>query len=228
MSESFVARHRISGDTVFLKRVMQSDKWDAAALERELRIYEKLQRFESNAILAVRDVSRAGGYITLVTELADGGDLADHVEEQPAGCLTPKETKAIALEVGTAIQALHESDIIHRDLKPENILRSGGAWKLTDFGIAKNLVRLQTLQTFQMAGTPGYTAPEQFDGAEARASADIYSFGKIITFLLIGLTDADQIRFPSWRRVVQRCLARDPDQRSSLAAILTEIEAIAV
>src|SRR5690606_1848735 len=51
MSEAYVARHIPTADSVFIKRVVRNDRWDAVALQRELQIYEKLLRSGSDAVL---------------------------------------------------------------------------------------------------------------------------------------------------------------------------------
>lgn len=116
-------------------------------------------------------------YVAIVTELANGGDLQAHVEARGNGRGLPvQEAKQISLSIAAALKELHDHDIVHRDLKPANVLSVSDRWKLTDFGISKNLSRMVTRKTFQQFGTLGYAAPEQFQGVEARPSADIYLF----------------------------------------------------
>jgi tetratricopeptide (TPR) repeat protein len=94
--------------------------------------------------------------------------------------------------------------IVHRDLKPDNILVSQGRLaKITDFGLAlvaqsANLDladddaadHLTTHQHTQRAGgavgTPPYMPPEQWQGGNIDARADIYAVGCILYELLTG------------------------------------------
>jgi eukaryotic-like serine/threonine-protein kinase len=75
-------------------------------------------------------------------------------------------------------------------------------------------------------GTPGYAAPEQFQGVEARPSADLYSLGKLLVFLLTGQTDIDYVRFSAWRELIARCVRQDPAQRPSIAAVIEELSGL--
>jgi ATP-dependent Lon protease len=226
MAEAYVARDRRSGERVFLKRVRQNSA-NKDALEREMRIYEKLMRINTTHILRVLDFIRDDEYFALVTEFADGGDLQTHVEARGNGSgIGVGEAKEIALSVAAAFQEFHDHDIVHRDLKPENVLSQHGCWKLADFGISKNLSRLITQKTFQRYGTLGYAAPEQFQGVEARPSADVYSLGKIMVFLLTGQTDVDHVPFSAWRDLITRCIRQDPQQRPVIAEVIEEIAAM--
>jgi serine/threonine-protein kinase len=226
MAEAYVARHRESGQRVFLKRVRQRSA-DRDALEREMRIYDKLMRISTPHVLKVLDFIRDDEYVALVTEYADGGDLQMHVEARGNGRGLPvDEAKEIALSVATALREIHAHDIVHRDLKPENVLCSGNRWKLADFGISKNLSRLVTQKTFQQYGTLGYAAPEQFQGVEARPSADVYSLGKILVFLLTGQTDIDHVRFTAWRDLIMRCIKQNPQERLLIGKVIEEIDAL--
>mgnify|MGYP003383679788 CR=1 FL=1 len=127
--------------------------------------------------------------------------------------LSPALATPIALQVAKGLAALHESDIVHRDLKPENVLLSGSKWKLADFGIAKNRAHAAPGVTFQQAGTYGYAAPEQFEGTAADPSADVYSFGKVLVFLLTGKTDLDgvPIEYSDLRRLAFKCASPMPE-----------------
>ena len=223
MAEAYVARNRETGQRVFLKRVRRNSA-DKDALQREMGIYDKLMRMSTPHVLQVLDFIRDDEYFALVTEFADGGDLQTHVEARGNGRgLAVEEAKQIALSVATALRELHDHDIVHRDLKPENVLSLGGCWKLADFGISKNVSRLMTQKTFQRYGTLGYAAPEQFQGVEARPSADVYSLGKIMVFLLTGQTDVDYVQFSAWRDLITRCIRQDPQQRPVIGKVIEEI-----
>lgn len=223
MAEAFVARNKTTGQKVFLKRVRRNSA-DKDALEREMRIYEKLMRMSTPHVLQVLDFMRDEEYVALVTEFADGGDLQTHVEAAGNGRgLAVNEAKEIALTIAIALKELHDHDIIHRDLKPENILSLTGCWKLADFGISKNLSRMMTQKTFRHFGTLGYAAPEQFQGVEARPSADVYSLGKILVFLITGQTDVDYVTFSSWRDLILRCIRHDPNERPMIDKVIEEL-----
>jgi hypothetical protein len=212
------------GDVRFLKMVPVSGV-DADALRREQDIYSKLERASAVNVLRVYDFKRDGDSLALVTEFADGGSLAEHVEKYE--CLAPAQAKAIALSVLGGLRELHSLQIVSRDLKPANVLRVGQQWKLCDFGISKNLGRLVTHgKTFQRAGTEGYTAPEQWDGTEAHPTADIFSFGKLLVFLLTGETDVDRLwgKLPPWGRLARKCAEYDPEARPSLNDIEIELK----
>ena len=226
MSEAFVARNQKTDETVFLKRV-RIQSADIVALEREARIYEKLLRLEAKYVADVKDFIRDEEYVALVMELADGGDLEDYVEDMSCGRgLSVGEAKQVGLSVAKAIGELHANDIVHRDIKPRNILKFGEDWKVADFGIAKNLSRLVTKQTMQMRGTRGYAAPEQFEGAEAHPSADIYSLGKTFCFLVTGQTDIDMVPYEGWRGVIRNCIAHAPSDRPRIEHVIRDLDAL--
>ena len=80
--------------------------------------------------------------------------------------------------------------MLHRDIKPENlILEPTGNAKLMDFGIARPIDRLAPGQTQAgfIVGTPQYMAPEQLEGEEADARADIYSCGVVLYEMFTGV-----------------------------------------
>lgn len=226
MAEAYIAKHTSSSEQVFLKRV-RTRSADKPALEREVRIYEKLLRLNCEHVADVKDFFRDEDYVTLVTDMADGGDLYDYVDRESQGRgLLVAEAKEIALAISTAVRELHVNDVVHRDIKPQNILRFGKSWKLADFGISKNLTRAVTLQTMQNQGTRGYAAPEQFEGATANPSADIYSLGKTFCFLITGQTDIDMVPYDGWRNLIASCIDRDPASRPTIDTVIQELDAL--
>lgn len=57
-------------------------------------------------------------------------------------------------------QVLYDRSIVHRDIKPENILIHNGNFKISDFGLAKAIQDVETIQNISSKGTPIYMAPE--------------------------------------------------------------------
>lgn len=214
MSQAFKARSLQTGETVFLKRVrIRADK-DRDALDRELQIYEKLRGHPCNHVLRVLDLIADDDYRAIVTEFADGGDLEEFVRHHGRGGGIPVPLAfEVATELAAALRELHAFQIVHRDLKPGNILSTGNRLKLSDFGIAKNTATMLAKISFKQFGSPGYAAPEQLIGAPAHPSADIYSFGKVLAFLLTGQPEPESIPAGPWRNLAIQCAHEDPDLR---------------
>lgn len=227
MAEAFLVHSPEHGAT-FLKRArVETDQ--EVALQREQGIYERVSRAELPTVMRVYEFLRDDHHVGILLERADG-TLADWEREHHA---TTADVASVARAVLRGLQSLHALDIVHRDLKPENVMYVLGPdgraqWKLADFGIAKYTARWMTRRTFQGHGTPGYMAPEQRNRAEARPSADVYSFGKLVCWLLTGGTDPDAILAPHWHELVAACVADDPDDRPEIAAVLEKLDQMRV
>ncbi len=130
----------------------------------------------------------------MALELIDGRSLVEVLTEGP---LHPDRA---AFVVGQTLEALveaHAAGLVHRDLKPGNIMVSHASWdaqtvKVLDFGIAKvryeaGITDEQLTATGMMLGTVRYMAPEQLDGGEVDARADIYAMGCVLYHLLTGV-----------------------------------------
>lgn len=96
--------------------------------------------------------------------------------------LTRDEIIQLGIDICDALTICEKHNVIHRDIKPENIMmHNDGAFKLGDFGVAKQLSKT-TVGT--VAGTEGFMAPEVSKGLEYNHTADIYSLGILLYYFL--------------------------------------------
>jgi formylglycine-generating enzyme required for sulfatase activity/dienelactone hydrolase len=143
-------------------------------------------------ILTVYDAGELDGRQYLVTELVDGGTLADWRSSSPQHGW--RHCVELLIGVADGLAAAHAANILHRDIKPANILvtRSGYA-KLADFGLAKladerGLGKSEATRTAAGAvlGTIAYMSPEQAAGQKLDSRSDVFSFGVVLYELLTG------------------------------------------
>ncbi len=177
----------------------------------------------------------------LVMDYAPNGTLR---QRHPKGTrLPPAAIVPYLKQVAAALQYAHDRRIIHRDVKPENMLLSqNNEVLLSDFGIALVAQSSRYQQTQEVAGTIAYMAPEQLQGRSQPAS-DQYALGITVFEWLSGerpfqgsfpeLASQHLVSAPPLLRnkipgippaideVVQRAIAKDPQQR------FTRVEAFA-
>jgi len=122
-------------------------------------------------------------------------ELAFSMQYLSGGDLSNLEQRGWALDkkldcfrrVCTAVSFAHRNGIIHRDIKPANVvLDEVGHAVLTDFDIADLLFApTKSIQSAAL-GTPQFAAPEQLGASavDAKPTADVYSLGKLLFFLL--------------------------------------------
>lgn len=131
----------------------------------------------------------------LVLELINGRTLRDLLDHNGR----PSRRTALdwASQIADALVSAHERGVAHRDLKPDNImLTDSGQIKVLDFGLARSLPpdadQHEPGPGTQVAGTPGYLAPEQALGERATPASDIWSFGLVLIELLTGEAPFDK------------------------------------
>jgi tRNA A-37 threonylcarbamoyl transferase component Bud32 len=186
----------------------------------------------------------------LVMELVDGQPLSALL--RPGVLMPPEQASDLIGQAAAALGAAHEKGIVHRDVKPANLLVTPDKQvKVTDFGIARAADGLALTMTGQVMGTPQYLSPEQAQGATTSPASDVYSLGAVLFECLAGrrpflgdspvATALAHLREPvpdlpdsvpaDLARVVQRCLAKDPQERfrdgRQLAAALRDPSAVA-
>jgi serine/threonine protein kinase len=98
-----------------------------------------------------------------------------------------KEAISFTAEICDAAFYAHQRGMIHRDIKPANIMLDvNGRAILMDFGIARMVDASQHTATGTVLGTATYMSPEQIQGLQVDARADIYSIGITLFEMLSG------------------------------------------
>lgn len=153
-----------------------------------------LARFQNEARAAGR-LTHPG--VVSVYEYAEAGDLAFLAMEYVQGnSLREYFSRGTRFELGDAVSVMvqlldalayaHEQGVWHRDIKPANIIiMTNGRLKVADFGIAR-IDSSNLTQTGAIMGTPGYMAPEQYQGVRVDWRADIFAAGVVLYQLLTG------------------------------------------
>ena len=239
MGEVYRARDVRLGRDVAIKVLPERVAADPDALRRLHREAQAVAAISHPNIVSVFDVGQQDALAYVVLEYLEGDTLRARIE-QGGGWREGVEWVAIAAD---AVAAVHAKGIVHRDLKPDNLfITSQGIVKILDFGLATSMIAVDTTQTMTVSsdagsvvGTIGYMSPEQVRGQTAAAASDFFSLGCILYEVLTGLrafqraSPADTLSAilneqPAFTegshpwpadliRIVQRCLAKSPDQR---------------
>jgi eukaryotic-like serine/threonine-protein kinase len=196
----------------------------------------------------------------LVMEHLEGQTLAERLAK---GALPLDQALQYGIQIAGGLARAHRHGILHRDLKPGNVMLTRDGAKLLDFGLAKlrapggtAAAALSVLPTADAPGTAAgtilgtvpYMAPEQLEGREADARADVFAFGCVLYEMLTGrrtfegrspasimaailerepppVSSLQPLTPPALDRVVKRCLAKDPDERwESAHDVAAELE----
>ena len=220
-----VARDGEDGNRVVLKFPRPgalSDRAIRLAFAREMLI---AQRVSSPFVLAAHPV-RPERQTALygVMPLLAGETMAARIA---ARVPTLKMGIEQAIRLTRAVAALHRLEVIHRDIKPDNVmLTEDGGLKLIDLGVAR-LPRVEDFLGDEIPGTPGFMAPEQFEGNAGDALTDQFALGVTLFVWFTGkMPFGEQEAFQRPRfGVPPRLASHRPDMPSWLdEAIRTAIQ----
>ncbi|CAJ1967423.1 unnamed protein product [Sphenostylis stenocarpa] len=134
------------------------------------------------------------GEILLVYELMQNRSLDRFIFSTSGGDSTLSWEKRLSVICGVsrALDYLHngcDKRVLHRDIKPSNVmLDSDFNARLGDFGLARtiHLSEKSHHSTREIAGTPGYMAPESLHTQRASVETDVYAFGVLILEVVCG------------------------------------------
>lgn len=246
-AEVFAATDLRLGRRVAVKVLRPDLKISDALLERFQREARAVAALRHPNVLPIYSVGERDGVAYFTMPLIEGESLRERLDRE--GMVSPEEARRIVVEATRALAAAHAKGLVHRDVKPDNILLEGEESRvlLADFGIAKAMKSDgQTLTGSELfLGTPRYGSPEQMSGDPVDHRSDLYSLGVVAYRMLAGRPpfQAESTRklvvkhlteppepLRSLRpgcpeglaAAVERCLAKDPEQRWPSAKALGE------
>lgn len=247
MSLLLRGRQNLLDQPVAIKVMNQNMVGNRELRERFIREARILASLQVPQITRVYDAGALkDGRLYLVLELLQGENLEAISERGPM----PVHIAAkLLVQVCDGLIPAHDRGIIHRDLKPENVFivtsDSGElVAKLLDFGIAKDTADTQDVTgAFTIVGSPLYVPPEQIVSSRTvDRRADIWAMGIMLyqlvlqshpfedpslALLLHKIQNEPLPPFPPdsdpmFEIIVERCLAKHPDDRYQTANELRE------
>jgi Tol biopolymer transport system component len=246
MGEVYRAKDTRLGRDVAVKVLPQhlsSNPEIRARFEREAKTVSSLNHPN---ICTLYDVGREGETDYLVMELIEGETLASKLTK---GALPLPDVLRLGGQIADALDRAHRAGVMHRDLKPGNVMLTKSGAKLMDFGLARatGLSAMSELTSSPtvagpltaegtILGTFQYMSPEQLEGQEADARADLWALGCVLYEMASGrrafegksqasliaavmhtqpapVSQVSAMTPPALDSLVHACLAKDPADR---------------
>jgi serine/threonine-protein kinase len=244
MGVVYLAREVRLDRPVAIKLLPPSKASDPKLRERFLREARTAAKLSHPNIIPIHAVEEIGEFVFFAMAYIEGETLTERVRRR--GPLAPSDGSRLLRDVAWALAYAHTQGVIHRDVKPDNILlENTGRVLVADFGIAGVVVGAAGLNTGEIIGTPEFMSPEQALGEAVDARSDLYSLGLVGYFALSGTLPfeaekatevlAKQVTEPvpplasvaplvprRMSQAIDRCLAKDPEERPNGPAVLAE------
>jgi serine/threonine protein kinase len=190
MSVVYRAENPRLGNVVALKLLAPELAEDESFRERFVRESRTAASMAHPNIVPIYDAGDAEGVLYIAMRYVEGPDLKTIAKDRDQ--LPPARVLRIGAQVASALDAAHGRGLIHRDVKPANILLEIGAEGddhvyLADFGLTKHVESYSGITgSGQFVGTIEYMAPEQIEGKQVDARADLYALGCVLYECLAG------------------------------------------
>jgi hypothetical protein len=212
---------------------------NAVARERFIREARMAAGLSHPHIVPIHRVGEAGGFVFFVMSYVEGETLGERLRTH--GPLGPAEASRVLREVAWALAYAHGRGIVHRDVKPDNILLETGSGRalVTDFGIAHaDENPAPATDPGKIMGTAHFMSPEQAANEPVDGRSDIYALGVVGYLAVSGRLPFETSNLPALLvkqateapptvmraapglpsalgAAIDRCLARDPEERFS-------------
>jgi len=240
--KAFLARDLSNNDLVVMKQV-QVEKMDAKARDTAVREAVALRRVQHPNVVRFREVFVRSGWLCLVMDFADGGDLCAAIKDRAKSGIPFEEPAVLECfsQVCDAVCFVHQLKMVHRDIKSRNVFlcRTGRAL-LGDFGLVRLLESTCDLAHTRV-GTPYYLSPEIIRKQPYNYKTDVWSLGVLLyemaalkrpfmgtletlpKIIIKGEYEELGTHYsPALHQLVARMLIVEPSQRVDLSVVLRE------
>lgn len=170
-----------------------------------IEIYGLLLNIHQENLPTIFDIWETDTGFVVIEEYIEGVPINELIAGGKT--FTLKECRFYALQICSALKALHKKQIVHRDIKPANLMiTEAGQLKLIDFDAAR-LSNVQSDKDTRLLGTEGYAAPEQYGFTQTDFRADIYALGVTLKEMLPATKN-------KWlHKIFAKCERIDPGKR---------------
>ena len=186
--DTVVARARSErGEKVVLK-YLDSNRPSPDLLARWQHEYSVLRSIDSEWVVKALGLKQIEPSLILVLEDFGSTNLAQLIERQP---LDLSERLNIAMQLASAVSAVHAHGLIHGDISPKNVLVDIATMKLKlcDFGLSSRLDREhKVMHETSRRGSLEYMSPERTGrtNLDVDYRSDLYSLGVTLYELFAG------------------------------------------
>ncbi len=171
----YAAVHAGLGRIEAVKRIEILDDRQRRMALAEAEVLARLPPHPNLVTLYNAEMDGQALYLSL--QYIDGKPADDLKLPLPIG-----QALALCRDTAQALALVHAHGIVHRDIKPANLFCTRtGSGVVGDFGVARQTASSDKLAA--IAGSPGYMAPEAFQGRAVPAS-DLWSLGVMLFELL--------------------------------------------
>lgn len=247
-AEVYLGQHCVTGERVAIKVLDRRYCHHGEIAARLLGEHAIASLCRHPGLLETHDAGYNDlGIAYVVMEFLDGESLQSLIDRSD---LSLDAIVMIGSQIAAAMAAAHTAGIIHCDIKPANIyvmyepgLAGWPKIKVVDYGVARHVAEAP-LPDGEIAGTPSFMAPEQWQG-EPHPKSDVYALGCLLFELVTGeplfsgtlpklmLQHCEQLPDrPSARRagvpaelerLIVRALAKDPAMRPTMAELESDL-----
>jgi serine/threonine protein kinase len=189
-AEVYRAQSVQTGELFALKVLQLHRAANPKVRERHRREGEILLRLRHPNLVRVHAIiADAGGRVIMVMDLLVGRTLA-RLRVDCQGKLPVNTAIEVALQVCSALEAVHDVEVVHRDIKPDNIfVGDDGIVRLCDLGVSQfpHEDRITTEDT--TIGTVEFMSPEQlYTPHLVGPRTDLFALGVVLYESIAGVS----------------------------------------
>ena len=244
LGEVAVAEDEVTGERVAVRLLPRG--LSAEAVQRSRRSIVAASAAHPAFIRVLDSGETSDGRSFVVMELAEGRGLNEELADHEP--LEIRDALRLALDLGGAIETLHNLGIVHAAVRPCNVrILAQGRLKLMDLEVAGLRGAPEMREALAESAPAEYLAPEQVRGNTLTDRTDVYAFGLTLYELLCGAPPfrnvsreavlSAQLDEAPWRirrrrrgvpkgvqTLLSRALAKEPESRPFMSNLLNDLD----